>query len=296
MDNHTPGDCLARFSQCIEEVLRYTGITDGSVQQAISIVQQDYADVTCTPQNVANRLSIRLTSLDVRFKQHVGTTPTEYIRGVRLDAAAALLANSDKTIKEVWVQVGYNHHSNFDHDFKRRFGTTPRDYRRSTLRPVSQTLFAERLHTTLPGSVDRISLDAARVLIVDDDEGTLETLGSWLRLEGHSVSLAGSGRSGLEALGSISPSAILLDYHLADMDGVQFLRSIRQRTSMEAGVALFTADWEVLDRSSEVADLNALIASKLCDLEQVSDLVAYLHAGGERSSADGSGSPRLPLL
>src|SRR5437899_1450059 len=41
MNNQTPGACLQRFSQCISEVLRYIGITDGAVQQAISVIEQE---------------------------------------------------------------------------------------------------------------------------------------------------------------------------------------------------------------------------------------------------------------
>jgi len=217
-----------------------------------------------------------LETLDVKFKRHAGMTVSERIRRTRLDAAAVLLATTDKAVKEVWVQVGYNNHSNFDHDFKRRFQSTPRGYRRSTIRPAAQEILGERRHAAArTAQVENASANNGRVLIVDDDESTRTTLATWLRLQGHSVSLASSGTEGLVAIQHFSPDALLVDYHLGDMDGLQFLRSARQQGG-RASAALFTADWELFERSSEAVDVHALIASKLCDLDQVNDLVIYL--------------------
>lgn len=63
------------------------------------------------------------------------------------------------------------------------------------------------------------------VLIVDDDEATLESLGGLLDLEGYPVEKA---RNGLEALDRLAagdgpPGLILLDLKMPVMDGWQFL-------------------------------------------------------------------------
>jgi CheY-like chemotaxis protein len=122
-------------------------------------------------------------------------------------------------------------------------------------------------------------------LIVDDDEGTRTTLSAGLGVQGHSVSSAATGHAALRVLNEHPPTAVLIDYHLADTDGVTLLRTIRQaRVAPQAGTALFTADWDLLDRAVEVAELEAVIASKLCDLEQVNDLVTYLSLNGDASA------------
>jgi CheY-like chemotaxis protein len=63
------------------------------------------------------------------------------------------------------------------------------------------------------------------VLIVDDDEVTLASLGSLLELEGYSVERARNGREALEkiALKNEVPGLILLDLKMPVMDGWQFL-------------------------------------------------------------------------
>lgn len=63
------------------------------------------------------------------------------------------------------------------------------------------------------------------VLIVDDDEVTLASLGVLLELEGYSVERARNGREALDkiALKNEVPDLILLDLKMPVMDGWQFL-------------------------------------------------------------------------
>jgi CheY-like chemotaxis protein/AraC-like DNA-binding protein len=284
----TPADGLVTFCKCVEDLIRYRCVSNGSVQQAISIVSTRYAEPTCTPQFVAQSVQISLSTLCVVFKRELGRTLREHIRDVRLDRAAVLLTSTNKSIKEVWAEVGYNHPSNFDHDFKKVFHLTPREYRARALRPIAQEHYstpASRIQTIAPAP------SSTTVLIVDDDECSSETIGRFLQMEGYATSIARSGAEGLRHAERACPDVILLDYHLDDMDGLQFLRTLRQRsTSHRPAVALFTADWNLLDHADTVQSLDALIASKLCDLDQVKDLIAYLAAGSRqtRRTTDGS--------
>lgn len=295
LSHYSAADCLEGFKACVEQAIRYEGIADGSVQEAIRIIHEQYSSVECTPRYVANRLGVRLASLDVKFRRFTGSTLTGRIRAVRLNAAAVLLATSDKAIKEIWVDVGYNHHSNFDHDFKREFLISPKAYRRLSLRPAAQDFFRQRSPVLRP---PESTSEKAHVLIVDDDEGTRITIGTWLHSQGHAVSTAATGKAALKVVTDVSPNAMLIDYHLYDTDGVTLIRDIRQAMgSHDAGIALFTADWDLLDRATEVAELNAVIASKLCDLEQINDLVEYLRVNADAgASIDATRPPRLPLV
>ena len=64
-----------------------------------------------------------------------------------------------------------------------------------------------------------------RILIVDDDEATLSSLGALLELEGYSVEKARNGREAFDQLQAPSdpPGLILLDLKMPVMDGWQFL-------------------------------------------------------------------------
>jgi CheY-like chemotaxis protein len=68
----------------------------------------------------------------------------------------------------------------------------------------------------------------SRVLVVDDDAVTLETLALGLRESGHTVSVAPTGRAALVAIRP-PPDVLLLDLNLPDIDGFEVLRRIRER-------------------------------------------------------------------
>jgi two-component system cell cycle sensor histidine kinase/response regulator CckA len=70
--------------------------------------------------------------------------------------------------------------------------------------------------------------DAPRVLIVDDDAGTCETLGDVLVAKGYVVRTAPDGRAGLEAVRRERVDVAILDLRLPDLDGLDLLQSIKR--------------------------------------------------------------------
>jgi AraC-like DNA-binding protein len=272
----TPDGSLHHFTTCVEELLRYRCISNGAVQQAIHVIGSRYRESSLGPRAIADAVSLRLSTLDVAFKRDMGCTITEHLRGVRLERAALLLVTTHKTIKEIWAEVGYNHASNFDHEFRRRFGMSPREFRAGSIRPAAQRHYGVAKMTSL--SVPAVSSARPKsVLIVDNDETTRWTLATHLTPTGYSVALAASGNEGLACVEAARPDVILLEFRLGDMDGVEFLRELRGRIPGDApAVALFTADWTAFDQCKDIRTLNAVLASKLCDLNGVRRLIECL--------------------
>jgi AraC-like DNA-binding protein/CheY-like chemotaxis protein len=275
----TPELSLAHFATCVQDFLRFRCIGNGAVQQAVDVIDAHYAEPSLDPRTIANAVGLRLSTLDVVFKRELGCTITEYVREMRLERSAQLLITTNKTVKEIWVGVGYNHPSNFDHEFKRRFGVSPREFRARSIRPVAQRHYGETKHRIkeqpgVPVPNNR------RVLIVDDDECTRWTLSTHLNAKGYSVSVAPNGREGLMRTKEVPSDVILLDHRLGDMDGLQFLHILRGDAPGDVpAVALFTADWSLFDRLNEIDALHAVLASKLCDLDQVTELITCLAEG-----------------
>jgi len=67
-----------------------------------------------------------------------------------------------------------------------------------------------------------------RVLLVDDDEWIRHSLGLYFEEEGCEISTVGTAEEGMEAARIQEFNIVITDYGLADMDGVEFLRSIRK--------------------------------------------------------------------
>jgi len=75
---------------------------------------------------LVNLSSSRLRHL---FKQETGTTPTHYLKTLRVRKAELLLRTTFLSIKEVASKVGINSSSHFVREFKKMYGTTPTKYR-----------------------------------------------------------------------------------------------------------------------------------------------------------------------
>jgi len=66
-----------------------------------------------------------------RFADKVGATPLAYLREVRIDRAARLLAESDQPLAEVAAAVGYTSEFAFNRAFQRARGEPPGRFRRA---------------------------------------------------------------------------------------------------------------------------------------------------------------------
>ena len=68
------------------------------------------------------------------------------------------------------------------------------------------------------------------ILVVDDDPSCRDLLRRLLPRMGHTVVVATNGRDALEVLEAQMPQLILLDLAMPQMDGLSFLRLLRQRS------------------------------------------------------------------
>ena len=71
----------------------------------------------------------------------------------------------------------------------------------------------------------------ARILFVDDDPYTLETLTKAVEVLGHQALLAASGSEGLRVAAEQAPDMIFTDMHLTDMDGLTLVGKLRDQES-----------------------------------------------------------------
>ena len=78
------------------------------------------------------------------------------------------------------------------------------------------------------------------VLVVDDEQGILESLGILLRNAGFTTYTAHGGRAGLEQLASLQPDIVLTDVRMPDVGGVEILAAARQQNG-DTPVILMTA-------------------------------------------------------
>lgn len=86
----------------------------------------------------------------------------------------------------------------------------------------------------------------ARILFVDDDPLTLETLKRSAELFGHEAVLASSGEQAQILIGEQPPDLILTDMMLPDMDGLSLVKDLKHNPSVaQIPVVMLSASPEI---------------------------------------------------
>ena len=78
----------------------------------------------------AKKYGISPISLNKYFSIMYGDTVHKYLQSYRMDHAAKLLADTDKSIADIALDVGYENQGEFATLFKRIYGMSPLEYRR----------------------------------------------------------------------------------------------------------------------------------------------------------------------
>jgi signal transduction histidine kinase/CheY-like chemotaxis protein len=124
-------------------------------------------------------------------------------------------------------------------------------------------------------------LVGVRVLLVDDDAGTLEMLCTALRSTGAQVLAASSAREGLERLTSEGADVLVSDIAMAGEDGfwlIQRVRSLNNEQRWTPAIAL-TALARTEDRDRVIAAGYQMHVPKPVELSELQTLVARLASG-----------------
>lgn len=90
-----------------------------------------HLDEHITITELADMLGISSTSLKICFKGVYGDTINGYITNCKMQKAASLLKNTDKSVLEIAGIVGYNNCSKFASAFRRVMNKSPNEYRKS---------------------------------------------------------------------------------------------------------------------------------------------------------------------
>jgi two-component system response regulator PrrA len=128
------------------------------------------------------------------------------------------------------------------------------------------------------GNVTADETAAAKILIVDDDEGVTHTFARMLRLEGYQVRTAVNAETGLREAEESHPDAIILDLRMPLLDGLGFLRKLRAHDDQRSvPVAIVTGDYFLDDAvSAELRELGAELRFKPLWLEDLVGLARNL--------------------
>jgi CheY-like chemotaxis protein len=114
-----------------------------------------------------------------------------------------------------------------------------------------------------------------RILVVDDDEMVLISLGELLKPEGYEVHMVSSGSEALKQLDEDGYDLLLLDIIMPLMDGFELCRKVRNKEKYrETPIVFLTAKSREEDKMSGLAAGANLFLSKPISPEKLLDIIS----------------------
>lgn len=102
------------------------------INKAIKEMNINY-NSSLTLESMANHLGLNKCYFCDLFRKETGKTYSQVLNEIRVEKSLELLLNTNMTILEIALAVGYNNQNYFNMAFKRIMGTTPLKYRNRML-------------------------------------------------------------------------------------------------------------------------------------------------------------------
>lgn len=130
-----------------------------------------------------------------------------------------------------------------------------------------------------------------RIMVVDDDEALVKSLGIHLRQMGHSVTPYRNPWKALQRLhGGETPAVIIVDLVMPGMDGERFIREARREVGGRCCMILISGHTDVVDeRKLKSLSVTAFLPKPL-DVERLAALLEET-AAAEPPERNSVGSP-----
>ena len=100
-------------------------------EQLLAAVEAHLGEEDYNVDQLARDVAMSRTNLYAKLRNMLGISPAEFMRNVRLKAAAQLLADTSLSVSEVASRVGFATARNFSASFKKTFGVLPSEYKAS---------------------------------------------------------------------------------------------------------------------------------------------------------------------
>ncbi|MGB8453819.1 MAG: PocR ligand-binding domain-containing protein [Anaerocolumna sp.] len=105
------------------------GKNNDVIKKAVSYIANNYpADITL--ENVASQVHLNPAYFSNIFKQSIGSSFKEYLNMVRIEESKRLLSNTDYSIIDIAIAVGFEDQSYFSKVFKKYTGLTPKQFKK----------------------------------------------------------------------------------------------------------------------------------------------------------------------
>ena len=125
-----------------------------------------------------------------------------------------------------------------------------------------------------------------KILVVDDNAASAQTMAMLLQMAGHTVAVAETGSAALQECAHFAPDVVLLDIGLPDINGHEVAKRIRESFGAAAPLLVAVTGWERQDMHPGCGDCTEfdLFLTKPVNYDDLEKLLQRnVSRGGEAS-------------
>ena len=131
-----------------------------------------------------------------------------------------------------------------------------------------------RLRATPATAIAPVDGPSRRILVVDDNRDSAESMAMLLRLRGHEVAVAHDAHRAIELAAEMEPTVVLLDIGLPEMDGYEVCRRLRAQGMEDAQIIAMTGYGQERDRQRSIEAGFDAHTVKPVAIEEIAKLLA----------------------
>ena len=110
------------------------------ISRAIELVVKNLSDSNSSVEQLSRDLCMDRTGLYRKLVAAMNQTPSLFIRSIRLQKAAQLLAENELSITEISDRLGFSTPSYMSKCFQEAYGCRPSEYTKKQLQPVQSPM------------------------------------------------------------------------------------------------------------------------------------------------------------
>ncbi|MFC5467380.1 helix-turn-helix domain-containing protein [Cohnella suwonensis] len=97
-----------------------------------SFIEEHYANPELSLDYLSDKFLMNAKNISKMFKEEFGENFVDFLIGLRIQNAKKRLMETEKSLQEISVEVGYYNYNSFNRAFKNIAGVSPSDYRKQT--------------------------------------------------------------------------------------------------------------------------------------------------------------------
>ena len=122
---------VAGFSRQIERIQTPSGTVD-AFARVITHLHENFAE-RISSHELAAMAGLSISHFERRFRRAFGASPRQYLVRIRVEHAAKILLQSNKTVSKIAQECGFYDHAHFSRSFRKIMQVSPSEYRSANI-------------------------------------------------------------------------------------------------------------------------------------------------------------------